>query len=297
MEKQLLERNWSTDAPSSDDQLTVLQWNCLADWASDSFPRVAPEHLTWGYRKSLIITEIMRADPDIVCLQEVDHFEDIKAALLPTHDGYFKSKGVNASQPSRDGGAIFWKRDRFIPRGSADLHYSVMCQQPTMKQVMMSHQFDFKLSNGNTASIRIVATHLKAKKGFEAQRQMQCDAIAKYLNLDESPLDMTIICGDFNTDPDSKAVLALLEQTTSVNLESAYRTVVGSEPNWTTWKIRDAVKKKTIDFIFHDKESAWQPVDAWDIPRSGIDEEVALPCERYPSDHLALAVKFGWKPA
>ena len=295
MEKQLLERHWSANTPTHDDQLTVLQWNCLADWASDSFPQVAAEHLAWAYRKPLIIAEIMRVNPDIVCLQEVDHFEDLKAILLPKYDGYFKSKGENTGRPSRDGGAIFWKRNRFIPRGSADLHYSVMCAQPTMKQIMMSPQFDFKLTDGNTASICIVATHLKAKKGFEAQRRMQCEAIAKYLNLDESAQNMTIICGDFNTDPDSEAIAALLKQTTSVKLKSVYQTVTGSEPDWTTWKIRDAVKKTTIDFIFHDTNSPWQPVDVWEIPHQGIDPKVALPCKQYPSDHLALAAKFELK--
>jgi len=292
MKKHHLDRKWFSKVSGNKDQLTVLQWNCLADWASDAFPRVAAEHLAWEYRKPLIIAEIMRADPDIVCLQEVDHFDDLKAILLPKYRGYFKSKGINASQPSRDGGAIFWKRDRFIPRGSADLHYSVMCDQPEMKQVMMSPQFDFKLSDGTTASVRIVATHLKAKKGFEEQRRLQCEAIAKFINLDKSPLDLTIICGDFNTDPDSEAVAALLEQTTSMKLESAYRTVSGSEPDWTTWKIRDAVKKTTIDFIFHDAGASWQPVDVWNIPQDGIDAEVALPCKMYPSDHLALAAKF-----
>jgi len=295
----LLQRDWLVGAPRSADAITVFQWNCLADWASDSFPRVAADFLGWEYRKPRIIAEILRADPDIVCLQEVDHYEDLKSALMPKYDGYFKSKGVNPGTPSRDGGAIFWNRNRLTPKGNVNLHYAETCGMPTMKQVMLSPQFEFKLQSGSSASIRVVATHLKAKKGFDEARRMQCEAMARFLNQEGTPLDLAVVCGDFNTDRESNAVTALLENTKAVDLESTYYSVseshtgIACEPEWTTWKIRDEVKKKTIDFIFHDQRSSWKPVDVWKIPENHlIDEEVALPCESYPSDHLALATTF-----
>jgi len=117
--------------------------------------------------------------------------------------------------------------------------------------------------------------------------------LAKFLNAYDPPLDLTVVCGDFNTDQHSQAIASLLNEATTVALQSSYRAVAEDEPAWTTWKIRDKVKKTTIDFVFHDAGSKWKPVDVWQIPdESQIDPEVALPCEKYPSDHLALAAKF-----
>lgn|GEM_PF-3546952 len=293
----LLKRDWLVGRPNSADELTVLQWNCLADWARNSFPRVDPEHLTWEYRKPRIVAEIRRADPDIVCLQEVDRFEELNALLKPQFDGYFKSKGINTDTPSRDGAAIFWKRDRLVARGHVDLHYSTLCGMADMKQVMLSALFEFERGQGEPAAIQVVTTHLKAKKGFDQQRLLQCEAMAKFLNEERTLADLTIVCGDFNTGPDSAAVAKLLQETSSVRLKSTYRSLFNDvEPDWTTWKIRDEVKRATIDFMFSDTSSRWQPVDVWNIPEVGeVDASVALPCSRYPSDHLALATKFAMK--
>jgi nocturnin len=299
LNKRLLDRQWQADTPAKQDQITVLQWNCLADWASSAFPRVDPTHLQWEYRKPLIIEEILRAEPDIVCLQEVDHYDELKSLLASKYAGHFKSKGIDPGTPGRDGGAIFWKRDRLTFRENIDQHYASMCNVAEMKQVMMSVAFDFKLTTEQVASVRIVATHLKAKTGFDEQRRLQCEAIAQFLNAEGTPLDLTIVCGDFNTERQSDAVTGLLQHANSVALESAYHRVneansgEGREPEWTTWKIRDKVKKTTIDFIFYDGRSAWQPVDVWRIPdERDIDDTAALPCATYPSDHLALAAKF-----
>ncbi len=296
-QRQLLDREWLVGVPNSPDQITVLQWNCIADWAAGAFPKVDPEFLTWKYRKPLIVAECLRADPDIICLQEVDHFDDLDA-LLPEYDGYFKLKGTSPVDTSRDGGAIFWKRDRFHRSRTVDLHYSTMCLRPEMKQVLMSPDLTLNRSDGSTASIRIVATHLKAKKGFDEERRLQCQAIANFLNK-QVVSDLTIVCGDFNTDPNSSAVATLIANTKSMPLQSVYRAVNKKagrdaiEPKWTTWKIRDEVKKATIDFMFYDRKSSWQPIDIWQIPaESQVDLDVALPCAKYPSDHMSLATKF-----
>lgn len=294
----LLDREWLVGTPKSPDQITVLQWNCLADWASDAFPHVSPDYLRWEHRLPLIVAECLRSDPDVICLEEVDHFEDLKSAFVADYDGYCKLKGVNSDRPSRDGVAIFWKRAQMVPRGRADLHYSRLCQKPEMKQVLASPEFEFLTSVGDSVLVSISATHLKAKSGFDEQRELQCKAIANVLDMKKmTPDGLTVVCGDFNTDPDSIAIETLINEANSVALQSSYESVVANgssgDPDWTTWKIREHVKKTTIDFMFHDTNSKWQPIDVWKIPdESQIDPDVALPCERYPSDHVALATKF-----
>jgi endonuclease/exonuclease/phosphatase family metal-dependent hydrolase len=166
-----------------------------------------------------------------------------------------------------------------------------------MKQVLAAQDFKFVTSAGHSVLVSILATHLKAKTGFDEQRRLQCLAIANEIDSKKNPEGLTIICGDFNTESDSKAIKTLLSKTKSMSLKSTYSTVshggVSCDPDWTTWKIRERVKKTTIDFMFHDANSTWQPVDVWKIPyESQIDLDVALPCAGYPSDHVALATKF-----
>ena len=40
------------------------------------FSRIKSEHLQWEYRKHLLLHEITQYDPDIITLQEVDHYYD-----------------------------------------------------------------------------------------------------------------------------------------------------------------------------------------------------------------------------
>ena len=79
----------SVDAPTSAQQsvgslpLRVLQFNVLADGLSGlrrdfgAFSRLsaAGEEVAWTRRRELLLSEVLQYDPDVVCLQEVDHCE------------------------------------------------------------------------------------------------------------------------------------------------------------------------------------------------------------------------------
>jgi len=292
----LLERSWRLGA-AFDDELTILQWNCLADWASHAFPKVRPEWLSWDYRFPRIVAECLRADPDIICLQEVDRYEDLISVFSESYDGTFTPKRSSDST-GRDGCAVFWKRQRLNAVDCAAFEFWRLCDNHRMKQIFLAPQFGLNTSGG-IASLRVVTTHLKAKPDFDEFRTSQCQALAEYLNAESPPLDLTVVCGDFNTQEDSKAIEQLIKNTRSMPLRSAYRSIdlngadAATEPAWTTWKIREKVKKQTIDFVFFDQSSDWKPVDVWGIPaNAGVDPEVGLPNQQYPSDHLALAAKF-----
>ncbi|PNH12976.1 Glucose-repressible alcohol dehydrogenase transcriptional effector [Tetrabaena socialis] len=63
----------------------VLQWNVLADGLAQTggFYRVPPKCLEWEYRKPRLLQEILEADADIICLQELNHFgEDRPSAAV-----------------------------------------------------------------------------------------------------------------------------------------------------------------------------------------------------------------------
>lgn len=92
---------------------SVATYNLLADcYATPGyFKRTDPKILTWRKRKQAVLAVLDALDADILCLQEVDHFESF---LLPEmrargYDGRFKKRN---GPSKRDGCATFWRRQR-----------------------------------------------------------------------------------------------------------------------------------------------------------------------------------------
>ncbi len=57
-------------------EVSVLTYNILADahvrkTADGSYAAVPPEHLAWPARGDRILRELLDAQPDVICLQEV----------------------------------------------------------------------------------------------------------------------------------------------------------------------------------------------------------------------------------
>jgi CCR4-NOT transcription complex subunit 6 len=86
--------------------------------------------LSWPYRRALIIQELLQADADILCLQEVqsDKFE---AELLPElreagYDGIYrqKSRDLVGQFGKVDGCAIFWRVSKLTILEYFDIDYN-----------------------------------------------------------------------------------------------------------------------------------------------------------------------------
>ncbi|AQL02957.1 Carbon catabolite repressor protein 4 homolog 3 [Zea mays] len=95
---------------SSGDACTIMSYNILADYNARNHPDLyldAPwDAMRWDSRRRLIIREIRHWDPDVVCLQEVDRFQDIAAGMKSRgYEGIFQRR----TGDTRDGCAIFWK--------------------------------------------------------------------------------------------------------------------------------------------------------------------------------------------
>ena len=81
--------------------LRVLQFNVLADGLSGlrgdfgAFSRLgsAGEEVVWSRRRDLLLREVLQYDPDVVCLQEVDHCESLG------HPTRLTPLTMNASSP------------------------------------------------------------------------------------------------------------------------------------------------------------------------------------------------------
>lgn len=109
--------------------LRVMQYNILADGLcglrrdSGGFSRTEKQYLDWNYRKSAFLSEITSSDPDVITLQECDHFDDFFEPEL-TKLGY---KGIFAPKPASaclevsnrsDGCAVFVKSTKIQIRSS-----------------------------------------------------------------------------------------------------------------------------------------------------------------------------------
>ena len=101
----------------------MLQFNMLADGLSGlrddlgAFSRAQKDDVSWDNRKNKIMYEILQYDPDIVTLQECDHYYDFVLPELE-EEGYvgtFAPKPASAClqvSENSDGCAIFVKRKR-----------------------------------------------------------------------------------------------------------------------------------------------------------------------------------------
>jgi nocturnin len=261
-----------SDTPAS---LTVMQWNILADSLAIDFPAVDERYLNWDHRRRLILDEIDRVNADILCVEELDHFEDF---LLP-HMQEKEFDGIYNKKPDwhKDGTAIFYRTEILellehhiikFPEGNQFGLYARMR--------MVKENLEFV----------VVATHLKSKKDFEARRVEETEVILNYLTKD--PNLPIIICGDFNSEPTWETYHHLTSS--PLNLHSAYFNTVSPdiEPIYTTYKYRRSLESRVIDYIWL---KGFKASSVLSIPTPEEIGPNALPSENYPSDHLSLACK------
>lgn len=99
----------------------VMTFNTLADGLAQhgDFIHCPRTILDWEHRLPLLIQEILESQADIICLQEVNHFDQIYTALQPL--GYAGGAFLKNPSPATrygyppDGLALFYKSSRFQP--------------------------------------------------------------------------------------------------------------------------------------------------------------------------------------
>ena len=118
-----LRRTWN--GPTGGElSFSLLQWNTLADGlAEGSFPASPPESLAWANRGPRLLEELELPEvgiPDVICLQEVDHYADHFEPHLRERGyvGLFAAKARG-----RDGCALFVREERFALADHRVLRY------------------------------------------------------------------------------------------------------------------------------------------------------------------------------
>jgi len=290
-----LARRWEVrpcPGPASGPGLRVLQWNVLSQSLAtsiDSFVNLAPGSLDWARRRWAIVREIARHAPDVVCLQEVDHYRLLAAQLASV--GY---RGTFVPKPDSpclyvegnngpDGCALFWREDRL---SLASLHSTVL-------QVwgVPSNQVGVAavLRPRTGGAVCVATTHLKARPGSlnMMMRAEQGRDLVRWLReeVPRPPATPLVLTGDLNTaGGEAEQVLGIV--TRGLGLVSCYDTAATP---FTSCKRRAPGGREAavLDYILVSgpglaTAATLQP------PR---EEELGphlLPSPQLPSDHLSL---------
>eukprot|EP00741_Cyanophora_paradoxa_P012097 tig00020592_g11689.t1 len=101
------------DGATEGEALSVFSYNILADAGAKKqwYPKTPERALAWSHRKPLLMKEIIAYGADFVCLQEVDHYDEIERWMrVKGYSGVFKKR---SGAGRADGCAIFVKSDRF----------------------------------------------------------------------------------------------------------------------------------------------------------------------------------------
>jgi len=311
----LYSRTWATGSTQSTltkyVPVVVAQFNVLADGLcgmdekKGGFTNSPEDSLNWDFRKHRLLEELLRHGdpPDIIALEEVDHYADWFYPNLGSlgYDGKFLAKPNSRCKASlntslEDGCAIFWRKDRLQCLHTEFINYEAKAADGSLA-IDKSNQVAViaTLQTHDGFVMNCAVTHLAAKKNQEGEeiRAYQLGQLLDFLHKKGLPC---LVATDMNASPQptgasdypSQAYPSALGH--DLQLRSAYMEALGTEPVWTSWKRRgEQDAKYTIDYIMFSK-----PFEVLEVLLPPIDDVVEpgrLPGWSYPSDHVSLIAK------
>lgn len=275
-----LKRDWSVVYEQP--KIRIMFWNCLSNELATKpfngkipFPNTDQSILDWNYRFPLIIDEIRRVEPDILCLAEIDTND-----YTNSFQKVFLELGYNSIHKNKvernDGVCIAWKINKFN------------LEKSTIQRLHIEHSqiaiFTILNMIDNKKKICLVATHLKSKPDFLQIRNEEGIRMLEILEKFNDVNHTEIICGDLN-ETMNRGVCKLL-------INNDYKSIQPlpneGEDYWTTWKKMNTEIKKQEDYIWIKNNSLIVPVATYQLPRYSQVPNL-LPCYNHPSDHLPIA--------
>ncbi|KAJ9559449.1 hypothetical protein OSB04_014063 [Centaurea solstitialis] len=225
-------RNWEhakPGPPPSCERFSVLSYNILADYLAINHRGKLyfhiPRHvLDWEFRKKNIIFELGLWSADILCLQEVDRFQDLEEDLkLRGYVGIWK---MRTGEPV-DGCAIFWRSSRFKLLHEEAIEYNKFGMRDNVAQICVLESLNEKSSAGlappacsegrNKVVICNIHVLYNPKRGEIKLGQVRIlldRAYATSKLWDDAPV---VLCGDFNSTPKSSLYNFIADQKLDVS--------------------------------------------------------------------------------
>ena len=265
-------------ALSNKKEVKVLSWNIW--WKFEDYLN----------RQSLIFNELTKAKPDILCLQEVwedkDGSQAKKIADLFGYDYYCYAKSFDFDEVSF-GNAI-------ISKYPINNYTSYLI--PTEKEFNENRNLLHAEIMYENNKMNIFCTHLNYKYDQSDIRKKQVTYILEYMSKLDKTEFPSILCGDFNADPNSDEIRLLLGLSSPINrtvLRDSWQ-LVNPDDHGYTWSNENNFARKTlepdrrIDYIFvgaPGKNGLGHPLESCLI---GNVEKDGL----YPSDHFGIMTRF-----
>ena len=254
-----------------------------------------------NFRRWRILEEILRYDNDIICLEELDSYEEFKPILHSIgYTSVFCPKYESSclfmqTHVGPDGCAIFYKQNKFQIN---NLHCeNIFVNESNQSQVFIILELRHLVTN---KMITIVCLHLKSKVQNSERRKHQIEYILKILKRHlntgngESGEDRSsiIICGDFNGEPFEDFYSNIVNDK-ELKFYDSYEKCVDSNDKRlpSTIKIREpnGLITRLIDYIFYTPKSL-KLTQYLKLPEN--KEIEPLPNLSYASDHLSLVSDF-----
>lgn len=319
----------------------LVSYNLLAEIyaTQQAYPYCDFWALSWGYRKTNLLRELVEAGADVLCLQEMQsdayhqHFQPHLSEK--GYDGLYKAKTREGAMGKVDGCAIFWRRGKFRLSENYTVEFNECARRAVSAMPGLQpddgHHFLMRVSKDNiaqvavlevlqrprgrqvqpaTAQLCVANTHLYSNPELPDVKLWQCNALLQelegFVHSRQLPL---LVCGDFNSDVRSAVYELMSTQGVSpdhpdlgndpchvlpdasdlahnMHLQSAYQSVMGSEPPYTNYT---GNFKGVLDYVWfstpHIRPLAVAPVPTEeDILKCGI----ALPNVQSSSDHIML---------
>lgn len=137
------------------DTFTIMSFNVLAQTLvrRELFPTTSQQALKWPFRRETLLKELAVYGSDILCLQEVDFFEEFwkpKLMMDPKFGygaGHWKKKNAKL-----DGVAVFWRKSQFSCVAKEDIEFDDYCKQEPYANNLQGSDLS-ELLRGNVATI------------------------------------------------------------------------------------------------------------------------------------------------
>ena len=270
---------------------SLMQWNTLSFHLADKkgFPYAKEDVLKWEYREPLIREILENNKPDIICLEEIGNYEDkfkndIIDKLTIKYDIAF-GKRFAPTLNINLGSLIGVNKDLFTMEKFENVALDDEEGKPGGQNMIWAIISSKKSGN----KFIIILVHLKAKEPYENIRIGQVNHLMKFIEQNFLRKYPIFILGDFNAEPNYTCIKNLLSNT-NLNAKSMFDL---NKLDFSTIKLRDKLYKRIIDymiFISKDKDNINKELNIKKTEKAKpeIDENIGLPNNKFPSDHLFL---------
>ncbi|GAQ92102.1 CCR4-NOT transcription complex subunit 6 [Klebsormidium nitens] len=248
----------------------ILSSQLAADHAPELYWHVPPAVLAWENRRRAILQELRQLAPDIISLQEVDHFDEIQADLASLgYEGTFKGR---TGAEMTDGCATFWKADAFSLVAVEELEFrDLNLRENVALLAVLKHQ----AAPDAPARLLVVAnTHIlfNPKRGDIKLAQLRHLLAQAHELAQQHAGAPVLVMGDFNSSPESALYQYL--STGQLDLAATDRRNMsgGMESVWHDGRPWQPYRPSTRISILPEPSQSILPVSSTEAARRGISE-------------------------